>query len=150
MNPLLGKLHPYPFERLRELTRGIVPNPALRPISLGIGEPKHPTPPLVEDAIRAHLGGLSVYPATVGLPELRAACAGWLQRRYGVAVDPATQLLPVNGSREALFAFAQTVIDPTRPLAGATPQVLPGGGQRPVVVSLRNWRSRSPRRSRAS
>ncbi|HET9822943.1 MAG TPA: succinyldiaminopimelate transaminase [Burkholderiaceae bacterium] len=118
MNPLLGRLHPYPFERLRELTADIVPSKAHRPISLGIGEPKHATPPLIEEAIRRSLAGLSVYPATAGDPKLREACAGWMLRRYGVALDPAMQVLPVNGTREALFALAQTVIDPTRP--GAT------------------------------
>ena len=118
MNPLLGKLHPYPFERLRALTAGITANPTLRPISLGIGEPRHATPALVEEAIVGSLKGLSVYPPTAGEPRLRAAFAGWLQRRYGVVVDAATQVLPVAGSREALFAFAQTVIDPSRP--GAT------------------------------
>ena len=118
MNPLLQRLHPYPFERLREITRDIVPNPALRPISLGIGEPRHPTPGLVEDALRAAMPALSAYPATAGEPALRAACAAWIGRRYGVPVDPATQVLPVNGTREALFALAQTVLDPTRP--GAT------------------------------
>ncbi len=117
-NPLLDSLQPYPFERLRALTKDLQPNPALRPISLGIGEPKHPAPKLIEDALMAHLSGLSVYPATAGEPRLREAIAGWLQRRYGLQLDPATQVLPVNGSREALFAFAQTVIDPTRP--GAT------------------------------
>jgi N-succinyldiaminopimelate aminotransferase len=119
MNPLLRKLHPYPFERLRELTRGLTPNPAFAPINLGIGEPRHPAPPLVVQAIHdAMPGGLSVYPPTLGTPALRTAMAGWLQRRYDVAVDPATQVLPVNGSREALFAFAQVVVDPTKP--GAT------------------------------
>jgi len=118
MNPLLQRLHPYPFERLRELTRDLVPNPALRPINLGIGEPRHPAPALVQDAIRGAMAGLSVYPPTAGDPALRQAVAGWLQRRYGVAVDAATQVLPVNGSREALFAFAQVAVDPTR--AGAT------------------------------
>lgn len=118
MNPLLARLHPYPFERLRELSRGIVPNPALRPIGLGIGEPRHPAPPLVEQALVDAMPGLSNYPATAGEPALREACAAWVARRYGVTLDPATQVLPVNGSREALFAFAQTVIDPTRP--GAT------------------------------
>ncbi|HEX2012414.1 MAG TPA: succinyldiaminopimelate transaminase [Roseateles sp.] len=117
-NPLLDKLHPYPFERLRALTQDITPNPAYRPISLGIGEPKHPAPKLVEDALVGSLKSLSAYPATAGVPALREAIAGWLQRRYGLSLDPATQVLPVNGSREALFALAQTVIDPTRP--GAT------------------------------
>ncbi|WP_374430793.1 succinyldiaminopimelate transaminase [Ideonella dechloratans] len=112
MNPLLGRLHAYPFERLRALTRDITPNPALRPISLGIGEPKHPAPALVEEALCAHLSGLSSYPATAGEPALREAIAGWVQRRYDVALDAATQVLPVNGSREALFSLAQTVLDP--------------------------------------
>ena len=118
MNPQLAQLHPYPFERLRALTRDIVPNPSLRHISLGMGEPKHPTPELVKQALRDHLGGLASYPATAGEPALREACAQWLSRRYGVTLDAATQVLPVNGSREALFALAQTVIDPSR--AGAT------------------------------
>ena len=117
MNPLLSRLHPYPFERWRELTRGTTPNPALRPISLGIGEPKHATPALVETALAQGIGRLSTYPATAGEPALREACAGWLQRRYGIAVNAATQVLPVNGSREALFALAQTVIDASRPSA---------------------------------
>lgn len=118
MNPLLGRLHPYPFERLRELTRDITPAKHLRPISLGIGEPKHDAPDLVKQALTGAMAGLSVYPPTAGEPALREAMAGWVQRRYGVAVDAATQILPVNGSREALFALAQVVIDPTRP--GAT------------------------------
>ena len=118
VNPRLGLLNPYPFERLRTLTQGIVPNPDYRPISLGIGEPKHPAPKLVEDALMANLKGLSSYPATAGEPKLREAIAGWLQRRYALSLDPATQILPVNGSREALFALAQVVIDPSRP--GAT------------------------------
>jgi N-succinyldiaminopimelate aminotransferase len=118
MNPLLARLHPYPFERWRELTQAVVPNPALKPISLGIGEPRHATPALVEEALVRALPMLSSYPATAGEPALREAIAGWVQRRYGVALDAATQVLPVNGSREALFALAQTVVDPTRP--GAT------------------------------
>lgn len=118
MNPLLDKLHPYPFERLRALTKDIAPNPAYRPISLGIGEPKHPAPKLIEEALMASLKSLSAYPATAGEPKLREAISAWLQRRYGLSLDAATQVLPVNGSREALFALAQTVIDPSRP--GAT------------------------------
>jgi N-succinyldiaminopimelate aminotransferase len=114
MNPLLSTLHPYPFERLRALMHGVVPNPALRPISLGIGEPKHATPALIKDALANHLVGLASYPATAGEPALRDAITQWVQRRYGVALNPATQVLPVNGSREALFALAQTVIDPSR------------------------------------
>jgi len=118
MNPLLARLHPYPFERWRELTRDIAPPAGLAPISLGIGEPRHATPALIEEAIVAALPGLASYPSTLGEPALREAIAGWVQRRYGVTLDPGTQILPVNGSREALFAFAQTVIDPTQP--GAT------------------------------
>ncbi len=118
MNPLLDKLHPYPFERLSALTKDITPNPAYKPISLGIGEPKHATPPLVLEALTAGFGGLAAYPATAGERAMREACAGWLARRYGVTVDASTQVLPVNGSREALFALAQTVVDPTQ--QGAT------------------------------
>ncbi|HSB25958.1 MAG TPA: succinyldiaminopimelate transaminase [Burkholderiaceae bacterium] len=114
MNPLLARLHPYPFERWRELTIGVQHRGNLSPISLGIGEPRHPTPPLIEQAIVGSLKGLSVYPPTIGEPRLREACAAWLAQRYGVRVDPATQVLPVNGSREALFALAQVVLDPTR------------------------------------
>ena len=115
MNPLLSRLHPYPFERLRELTRDVQPSPHHRPISLGIGEPKHATPEFIKEALSGALAGLSNYPLTAGTPALREACAQWVQRRYGVDLDAATQVLPVNGSREALFALAQTVIDPTRP-----------------------------------
>ena len=118
MNPRLARLHPYPFERWRELSQGITPNPAYSPISLGIGEPKHATPALIEAALVQALPALSVYPSTAGDPALRQAIAAWVQRRYGVAVNPGTQLLPVNGSREALFALAQTVLDPSKP--GAT------------------------------
>ena len=118
MNPLLGKLHPYPFERLRALSAGIAPNPAYRPISLGIGEPRHATPELIKQALVAGMDGLAVYPPTAGEPRLREAFAGWLHRRYGLTLDPATQLLPVAGSREALFAIAQAVVDASRP--GAT------------------------------
>jgi N-succinyldiaminopimelate aminotransferase len=125
MNPLLSRLQPYPFERLRQLFAGVTPNPALRPISLGIGEPKHPTPRFIKqaltDAMEVPGRDLSGYPPTAGTPELRQACTGWLQRRYGLTLDPATQVLPINGSREALFSFAQTVIDPTRPAVVVCP-----------------------------
>ena len=115
MNPLLSRLQPYPFERLRQLFVGVTPNPALWPISLGIGEPKHPTPEFIKQALADSLSGLATYPATAGEPHLRDAFRKWLQTRYGLmAVDANTQMLPVNGSREALFAFAQTVIDPTK------------------------------------
>ena len=115
MNPLLSKLQPYPFERLRALHAGITPNPAYAPISLGMGEPRHATPQLIKDAITANLAGLASYPGTLGEPKLRETISDWLKRRYDLKVDAATQILPVNGSREALFALAQTVIDPTKP-----------------------------------
>ena len=119
MNPLLSKLQPYPFERLRRLFADLTPHPGHAPISLGIGEPRHATPAFIQQALAGALGtGLASYPATGGEPALRQACADWLQRRYGVQVAPAQQVLPVLGTREALFALAQTVIDPTRP--GAT------------------------------
>src|SRR6185503_12874798 len=107
MNPLLGSLHPYPFERLKHLFASVTANPAYRHISLGIGEPRHATPQLVLDALAGATGELAAYPPTAGSPAFRQACAGWVERRYGVTIDPATQILPVNGSREALFAFAQ-------------------------------------------
>ncbi len=112
MNPLLASLHAYPFERLKQLFANVTPNPKYRPISLGIGEPRHATPQLVLDALARSTAELAAYPPTAGSPALRQACAGWLQRRYGVSVDAATQILPVNGSREALFAFAQAVVNP--------------------------------------
>ncbi len=118
MNPLLSKLQPYPFERLKQLFATVTPNPAYRPISLGIGEPKHATPAFIETAMVGGVKGLSGYPPTAGDPALRSAFTHWVQRRYGLTLNPSTQVLPVNGSREALFAFAQTVIDPTK--AGAT------------------------------
>ena len=113
MNPLLSQLQPYPFERLRQLFAGVALPAAYNPISLGMGEPRHATPPFIKEALVAGLDGLANYPATAGELRLREAFTGWLARRYGLAMDPATQVLPVNGSREALFAFAQTVIDPS-------------------------------------
>ncbi len=113
MNPLLDLLQPYPFEKLRVLLADQTPNPAYAPISLGIGEPKHPTPAFIRQAVTDHLDGLATYPTTAGTDALRAAIAGWLERRYGLPkLNPATQILPVNGSREALFALAQTVVNP--------------------------------------
>lgn len=111
MNPLLSRLQPYPFERLRKLFAGVQPPAGVRPISLGIGEPRHATPAFIEQALSADLGGLAKYPATSGEPALREACAQWARQRYGIALDAATQVLPVNGSREALFAFTQVVVD---------------------------------------
>ncbi|HJS04273.1 MAG TPA: succinyldiaminopimelate transaminase [Variovorax sp.] len=114
MNPLLSKLQPYPFERLRRLFADVTPNPDFAPISLGIGEPKHPTPEFIKQALSAGLGALAVYPATAGDLRLRQSFTAWLQRRYALELDPATQVLPVNGSREALFALAQTVVDASK------------------------------------
>jgi N-succinyldiaminopimelate aminotransferase len=114
MNPRLGLLQPYPFERLRALLGGVAAPSGLRPINLSIGEPQHPTPALIKDALTAGLAGLARYPVTKGLPELRGAIAEWLKRRHGLpALDPETQVLPVLGTREALFAVAQVVLDPT-------------------------------------
>ena len=113
MNPLLARLQPYPFEKLRALIAGNNPPASATPINLSIGEPKHPTPALVKEALASSLEGLASYPATAGTPELRHAISAWLAHRYGIpAPDAQTEVLPVNGSREALFAFAQTVLDP--------------------------------------
>ncbi|MFA5081416.1 MAG: pyridoxal phosphate-dependent aminotransferase [Hydrogenophilaceae bacterium] len=114
MNPRLNQLQPYPFQRLRDLFAGVTPNPGLKPINLSIGEPKHATPAFIREALTGALDGLANYPITQGSDDLRGAIAEWCGRRYGVALDPATQILPVNGSREALFAFAQAAIDPSR------------------------------------
>ncbi|MDD4882468.1 MAG: pyridoxal phosphate-dependent aminotransferase [Gallionellaceae bacterium] len=114
MNPRLNQLQPYPFQRLRDLFAGVTPNPELAPINLSIGEPKHATPAFIRAALTDALDGLANYPITQGGESLRKAIAGWCENRYGVRLDPATQILPVNGSREALFAFAQAAIDPSR------------------------------------
>jgi len=114
MNPLLAKLQPYPFERLKQLFQSVTPNPAFKPISLGIGEPKHATPEFIKTALSGSLNGLAAYPATAGEPALRETFAAWMLKRYALTVNPATQVLPVNGSREALFAFTQVIVDPTK------------------------------------
>ncbi len=129
MNPDLGHLQPYPFEKLAALKQGIQPPRDRDHLALYIGEPKHPTPALISDALIAHLHQLSVYPSTRGLPALRLAIAQWLTRRFQLGtvgrdgashadsrlgIDPERQILPVNGTREALFAFAQAVIDRSR------------------------------------
>jgi N-succinyldiaminopimelate aminotransferase len=134
MNPALAALQPYPFERLKSLFAAVTPNPAKKPISLGIGEPQHPTPQLIKDALVANLSGLASYPATAGSDALREAIAGWLKRRFGLQqLQAKAHVLPVNGSREALFAFAQTVVNaqeiaPKPPSNGhlqASPRVVP-------------------------
>lgn len=112
MNPDLARLQPYPFERIRALLDGITP-PALPMVSLAMGEPKHPTPDFIHEAIKANLEGLANYPLTKGNLGLREAIAGWLTRRFQLpmgSVDAERHILPVNGTREALFAFAQTVV----------------------------------------
>jgi N-succinyldiaminopimelate aminotransferase len=115
LNPQLALLQPYPFERLRALFAGVAPPSSLQPINLSLGEPKHPTPSFILDALAAGAKGVANYPTTVGPPALREAIAEWLVRRNGLdRLDPAAQVLPVLGSREALFAFAQTVIDGRR------------------------------------
>lgn len=122
MNPHLDQLHPYPFQKLRDLFAGVTPNPELKSISLSIGEPKHATPEFIKAALTENLGGLASYPTTQGSIELRQSIANWLSRRYGIpTLDIEKQVIPVNGSREALFAFAQAIVDPTH--------------DRPVVLS---------------
>jgi succinyldiaminopimelate transaminase len=123
MNSHLNQLHPYPFARLREAMQSITPPDGISEIPLYIGEPKHPTPAVLTDALIAALPDLSKYPAALGLPELRQACANWLRRRYdGLTLNPDTQILPILGSREALFSFVQAALDPV-------------AAEKPVVVS---------------
>jgi N-succinyldiaminopimelate aminotransferase len=146
MNPGIAQLQPYPFEKLAALKAGCEPPRTLEPIALYIGEPRHPTPSLITEALIAHLHGLAVYPSTRGLPALRQTIADWLTGRFALpagSLDPERQILPVNGTREALFAIAQAVVDPSRAplvlmpnpfyqiyegaalLAGAQPHFLP-------------------------
>ncbi|MBS4050638.1 MAG: succinyldiaminopimelate transaminase [Methylomonas sp.] len=116
MNPHLQLLHPYPFEKLAALKQGIEPPADKTHIALSIGEPKHATPAFIQEALVRHLQGLTQYPTTKGLPELRLAIAEWACRRFGIpvgGVDAETQVLPVNGTREALFAIVQAVVDPS-------------------------------------
>jgi N-succinyldiaminopimelate aminotransferase len=122
VNPRLELLTAYPFERLARLKAGVVPPADLPHIALSIGEPKHAPPAFVVEALRQNLGKLDRYPATAGLPETRAACAAWLARRFDVRVSPESMVLPVNGTREALFSFVQAVVR-----AGS-------GGDQPVVA----------------
>ncbi|WP_373740439.1 succinyldiaminopimelate transaminase [Neisseria sp.] len=124
MNSLFKQLQPYPFARLREAMQGVEPPAGVAPVPLHIGEPKHATPEVVTRALAESLSELSQYPLTGGLPELRRACADWACRRYdGLKLNPDTEILPVLGSREALFSFAQAVLDPV------------SDGLKPAVVS---------------
>jgi N-succinyldiaminopimelate aminotransferase len=122
VNPRLELLAAYPFERLAKLKGGVVPPAKLPHIAMSIGEPKHAPPAFVRAALERNLGRLDSYPATIGLPETRAACAGWLARRFGTRVDPETMVLPVTGTREALFSFVQAAVNAN------------GAGSRPVVA----------------
>ncbi|KPW72211.1 succinyldiaminopimelate transaminase [Pseudomonas amygdali] len=146
MNNAMQLLQPYPFEKLRALLAGVTPNPEKRPVALSIGEPKHRSPDFVAKTLADNLDQMAVYPTTLGIPALREAIAGWCNRRFGVPqgwIDPARNVLPVNGTREALFAFTQTVVNRSDDglvispnpfyqiyegaafLAGAQPQYLP-------------------------
>ena len=123
-NPGLSRTRPYPFARLRKLFEGIVPAEGkLKPISLGIGEPCHPIPQCICDAIAQNVSLMSSYPGTAGSPALREAISAWCERRYGLAPDPATEILPVLGTREALFSLVQCLVDPT--VKGGAKVVMP-------------------------
>jgi len=114
MNPRLGSLHTYPFEKLSKLLAGAVAPAHLPAIPLSIGEPQHEPPPFVLEALRQGMSRLGAYPATAGTLELRSSAARWLERRFSLrpgSVDPATMVLPVNGTREALFALVQAAVD---------------------------------------
>jgi len=149
MNPNLDRLHPYPFEKLAKLKAGITTPDHLRPISLGIGEPKHPSPDFVKQVIADNLDKLANYPTTKGTDELRSAIAHWATRRFNLkdgALNPADNVVPVNGTREGIFSLVQsvvaargsaTVVSPNpfyqvyegaACLAGATPVYLPCDG----------------------
>ena len=116
MTPNLKYLHPYPFEKLAQLKQGITPPVEKSPIVLSIGEPAHVTPRFIEEAILNHIKGLSNYPTTKGTSELRQVISTWLAKRFKIPVEcinPESQVLPVSGTREALFSFAQCVVDAT-------------------------------------
>lgn len=115
MNPGLAKCHPYPFEKLAQLKNGIIAPSEKTPIALSIGEPAHPTPTFIRQALFDHIKGLGTYPTTKGILTLRQAIADWLSARFNIpqeAIDPETQVLPVSGTREALFSIAQCVVNP--------------------------------------
>ncbi|MCL1886661.1 MAG: succinyldiaminopimelate transaminase [Betaproteobacteria bacterium] len=114
MNPYLNRLQAYPFEKLRQLFAGTLPNTSHQHINLGIGEPRHPTPAFIKQAICNNLDGLASYPATIGQDALRQAIAEWLKQRYRIPLpDHTTQIIPTLGSREALFSLAQAILDPS-------------------------------------
>lgn len=114
MNPLLDKLQPYPFEKLGKLLGEVTPNQSLQPIKLSIGEPKHPAPSFVLDALTENIRQVEVYPSTKGLLELRTAISNWATKRFSLSagsLDPEKHILPVAGTREAIFSFTQAVVD---------------------------------------
>ena len=131
VNPRLEQLQPYPFQKLRALFEGIQPT-GKAAINLSIGEPKHATPAFIREALIDNLSGLSNYPLTAGSDALRGSIAAWCERRYGVRLDAATQVLPVNGSREALFAFVQAVVNPKKHVKRVT---LPPPGSPKVAIA---------------
>ena len=114
MNPLLEKLQPYPFEKLGKLLAQVTPNPELKPIKLSIGEPKHPAPQFVLDTLIENIRQVEIYPSTKGLPELRKAIAEWASKRFSLesgSLDPEKNILPVAGTREAIFSITQAIVD---------------------------------------
>lgn len=143
MNPLLQSLHPYPFEKLAKLYQGLE-TPELPPINFGIGEPQHPSPAFIQQAVIDNIALMSKYPTTLGIPELRQSIARWIGRRYGVKqIDPDTEIVPVMGTREALFAIAQVLLDRSQKPLVLTPnpfyQIYEGAtllaGGEPVYLS---------------
>ena len=127
MNPNINQLHSYPFEKWASLKADVQENPKYPAIALSIGEPKHAAPQFVLDELVAKLGSVASYPLTKGSNELRESISNWLNRRFqlnSAPIDPQSQVIPVNGTREALFAFAQAMIDPTTPHAAEKPLVL--------------------------
>ena len=115
-NPNLSLLQPYPFQRLNQLFADITPNSQYHPVNLSIGEPKHQTPAIIQQSLIDNIAGLANYPTTKGTLALREAISSWAARRFNIpALDVEKEIIPVNGSREALFALAQAVIDTTKP-----------------------------------
>jgi N-succinyldiaminopimelate aminotransferase len=125
VNGRLELLAAYPFERLARLKSGITPPASLPHIAMSIGEPKHPPPAFVIEALRRELAKLDSYPVTAGLPETRASIAAWLARRFKVSVSPDSMVLPVNGTREALFSFVQAVVSQSAGSARAPVVAMP-------------------------
>lgn len=155
MNPNLEKLQPYPFQKLARLLEGQVPPAGLKPINLSVGEPGHATPPFIARALESHLESLSSYPATAGTLALRQSIAAWVCRRYGLNdISAERHVLPVNGSREALFAICQAAVDSEEPDAVVVMpnpfyQIYEGAailaGARPVFLNLTAANGFSPR-----